>query len=482
MVVVNAETRGRVMANAIVIGSGPVGATAALLLAERGLDVIVLDRDAEAPDTAEDAWAAWDRPSVTQFRQVHFLQPGGRALLEQHLPNVLDELKAAGAVKANLVASLAALLPDGDGGLDFEQFHTFTTCRRPVLEFAFAAALRSARGVAVRHNTAVAELLAGDEVISGVPHVIGVKTAAGDTLTADVVIDAAGRRSPVGALLEGIGARRPAEHVEEVGFVYNTLFFKGDALPEYAADPLAPIGSLSVLTMLGDRGHWSVTLYHSPKDKAMRAVRDVAVFEKVVRAMPRHAHWADGEPVGEVVSMASTANTKREFMVDGLPAATGLLPLGDAWGFTNPSLGRGVTLGMMHAVDVVAAIAGDIEDPAAMAKAWDTVTAGRPAAWHDSTVQFDRIRGPEVEALRQGLPDPHDPNDILIAGFRAFDSARHYDAEVLHAFGGVFGCLELPEEVLARPGVLEKVLGVASNNPPYTCPGPDRAMLEELVA
>jgi 2-polyprenyl-6-methoxyphenol hydroxylase-like FAD-dependent oxidoreductase len=470
------------MANAIVIGAGPVGATTALLLAERGFEVVVLDRDPPAPDTADEAWEQWERPSVTQFHQVHFLQPRGRALLEEHVPRVLKELQAAGAVKANLVASLASLLPGGDGGFDFERFHTYTTCRRPVLEYAFAAALRSTPGIQIRNGAVVTALTAGAEVIPGVPHVGGVEIESGEAFAADIVIDASGRRSPVGGLLEALGAQRPPEHVEEVGFVYNTAFYRGESMPEFAADPLAAMGSVSVLTMPGDRDHWSVTIYHSPKDKPLRKVRDADVFERVVRAMPLHAHWVDGERVSDIISMASTANTQREFVVDGTPVATGLVPVGDAWGFTNPSIGRGITLGIMHAIDVVGAVAGIVDDPAAVATAWREVTDAQAAPWHDATVQFDRIRGPEVEAYRQGLPDPHDPNDMVIAGTRALDSARHYDAEVLHAFGGVFACFDLPSELMMKPGLFEKVIEVAMANPPYACPAPTRAELEEIVA
>lgn len=470
------------MTTAIVIGAGPVGATAALLLAERGFEVVVLDRDDGPPDSAEEAWERWERPSVTQFHQVHYIAARGRALLEENLPRVVKELQAAGAVKANLVAAMAGALPGGDGGLDYEQFHTYTTCRRPVLEFAFASVLGSTPGIDVRHHSPVTELVAGTEVVPGVPHIVGVKTEAGDTFTGDVVIDASGRRSPVGGMLEGVGARRPPERSEEVGFVYNTMYFKGDTPPQVAGDVHALCGSISLLTMPGDRGYWSTTIYHSPKDKPLRKVRDSEVFKKVVRAMPLHAHWADGAPASDVMSMASTANTQRDFVVDGQPIATGLVPLGDAWGFTNPSIGRGVTLGIMHAVDAVPAITENVDDPQAMATAWDEVTRGQPAAWHNATVQFDRLRGPEVEAYRQGLPDPHDPNDMTVAATRALDSARHYDAEVLHAYGSAFACFELPAELIARPGLFEKVIEVATANPPYKVPAPTRAELEEIVA
>ena len=95
----------------------------------------------------------------------------------------------------------------------------------------------------------------------------------------------------------------------------------------------------------------------------MRNVRGPKVFERVVRAMPNHAHWVDGVPQGDSFSMASTANTTRHFVVDGVPCATGVVPLGDAWGFTNPSIGRGITLGLMHAVDIALAIAEYIRGP-----------------------------------------------------------------------------------------------------------------------
>lgn len=452
-----------------------------MLLAQRGIEVLVLDRDAAPPDTVDDAWESWERRSVTQFRQVHFLQPRGRAILEEHLPAVADGMRAAGAVPYNMVQGLAELLPGGPGDLDFSGFRTLTTCRRPVLEFAFHTAAAAKPLVEVRHGVTVSGLVTGPSVIEGVPHVVGVTTDAGDTITADVVLDASGRRARTTTLLAEVGAQAPVEAAEELGFVYNTQFYRGEGLPEVRGDLLGAAGSFSVLTMPGDHGHWSVTLYHSPQDKAMRRVRDPEVFERVVRSLPLHAHWADGERVGEVASMASTVNTRREFVVDGTPVATGLLPVGDAWGFTNPSLGRGITLGLVHAVDVAGVVTSHLDDPAKMAAEWDVATTTNAAQWHDATVQYDRVRGPEVEAYRQGLPDPHAPDDMGVAGFRAFDSARHYDPQVLHWYGEQATCFTLPGDLIAREGVFERVLDVALSNEPYVMPAPDRATLETLL-
>ncbi len=72
----------------------------------------------------------------------------------------------------------------------------------------------------------------------------------------------------------------------------------------------------------------------------------------------------------------------------------------------------------------------------------------------------------------QGLDDPFDPSDPSVAGPRAFASAAHYDPQVLQWFFEVTGCFTLPDEVIGREGVLERVLEVALSNPPYSSPGP----------
>ena len=50
------------------------------------------------------------------------------------------------------------------------------------------------------------------------------------------------------------------------------------------------------------------------------------------------------------MTMAKIEDRVRSLVVDGRPVATGVLTVGDAWACTNPSVGRGVSIGMLHAV------------------------------------------------------------------------------------------------------------------------------------
>jgi hypothetical protein len=225
-----------------------------------------------------------------------------------------------------------------------------------------------------------------------------------------------------------------------------------------------------------------VTLYAATGDQAMKRLRHPDVWTAVVRACPRHAHWLDGEPITGIEAMGGVADRLRRLTVDGRPAATGLALLADSAACTNPSLGRGIALGLAHAQRLRDTVREHGGDPRTFSAAWRAATEDDLARWYRATVAFDRARLAEVEAERQGRP-PEPARDPASAVRAALPLAMAVDADVFRAGLEIIGCLSLPEEVFARPGLAQRVLelaGAVNGDVPRW--GPDRSELLELVA
>jgi 2-polyprenyl-6-methoxyphenol hydroxylase-like FAD-dependent oxidoreductase len=471
------------MAEVVVTGGGMGGLITAMLLAEDGHAVTVLERDAApAPDSPEEAWNDWERKGVNQFRMIHLFLPRFRMLVEQELPEVAAGLDAAGGLRFNFVADAPA---DLTGGLrpDDGQFEMLTG-RRPVVEAVVAKAAASTPGVSVRRGTAVAGLLQGPDAAPGTPHVVGVVTDDGNELRADLVVDTTGRRSPLPRWLAGIGARPPAEQLEDSGFVYYGRYFRSadGSVPPGLGPLLQHHGSISTLTLPADNGSWGVGIIASAGDAPLRALRHVDRWETVIKSLPLVAHWLDGEPLGDGVDvMAKIEDRWRSFSPDGSPVATGVLTVGDAWACTNPSVGRGASLATMHAVGLRDLLREQgLDDPLALAARWHDVTESTVGPWYRETLQGDRFRLAEIEAVNRG--EVYDPGDPAYELTKALEVAAGQDGDVLRAFARIAGVIEPAQAVFADPALVEKVvtLGADWRNAPSLAPS--RSDLLGLVA
>ena len=466
------------MASIIVMGGGLCGLASALLLARDGHTVTVLERDPEAPPaTVEEAWERWNRRGVAQFRLAHLYLARFARLLEAELPDVGCAVEAAGGWRHNFLENLPSTITDRDPRPGDERFEVITA-RRSTMEYAVAGIAAREPRVSFRRGNTVAELLTGPAAAPGVPHVVGVRTASGESIRADLTIDAMGRRSPLPRLLEALGGKPPHEETEDSGFAYyGRHFHRGGGMPAILAPVLTPLGSISVLTLPADNDTWSVTLYASATDAPTRRFRDPEVFERVLRACPLHAHWLDGDPIGEMVSMVSGADRRRSYVVDGAPVVTGVVAVGDAWACTNPSLGRGSAMGLLHCVRLRELVRAGIDQPVALVAAWDADTAERLQPWHEATLQTDRQRFREMEAAIRGVPPDPVPGIM-----DAFGRAVAHDADVFRALLEIRQVLALPAEVFGRAGFLDRVLEVAEGRPAISPPGPTRQELLGLIA
>jgi 2-polyprenyl-6-methoxyphenol hydroxylase-like FAD-dependent oxidoreductase len=468
------------MAELVIIGGGLTGQAAAMLLAADGHRVTVLERDPAPPAaSAQEAWDSWERRGVNQFRMLHYFLPRYRQIVEAELPAVAAELDADGALRMN---PLEAMPVERSGGVrDDDVRFSVLTGRRPVVEAAVGRVTAHTPGVEVLRGVAVKGLLTGTARVEGVPHVEGVVTEEGAELRADLVVDAGGRRSALPRLLAETGARAPAEEVEDCGFVYYGRHFRsGDgALPPAFGPPLMPYDSVSILTLPADNGTWGVGLVTSARDGVMRAARDPEVWTRVVASYPLVAHWLDAEPITGVEVMAKIEDRHRTFVVDGVPVATGVAALGDSWACTNPSVGRGASIGLLHARELRDALRRiEPREPLEFATAWHATTTETVEPYFRDTLAFDRHRLAEIDAQVAGVPyETEDPAWLL---GQALATATAKDPELLRGYLEIVSLLARGVDVLSRPGVAERALELGAEPAPF--PGPTRAELLALVA
>src|SRR5262249_54103864 len=232
-----------------------------------------------------------------------------------------------------------------------------------------------------------------------------------DEIRADIVIDASGRRSRSPDWLTAIGARPPYEEQEDCGFVYYTRYFRG-TLPERLGPVLTPLGTVSVLTLPGDNGTWSVTIFGSAGDVPLKNLRHAETWTSTVRACPLQAHWLDGEPITDVLPMSGIVDRYRRFVDGGSPVATGFVAVADAWACTNPSAGRGMTVGLLHEVQLRDALRDRRADHHALVQDFHERTEAKIAPWYHAQIVIDRAHFAEMEALREGRSPPELTGDL----------------------------------------------------------------------
>ncbi len=296
----------------IVVGAGPAGAAAAILLAEHGVAVTLLDR------------ARFPRPKICG----EYLSP--------EAPRVLDRLGVLKAVDGRAVplAGMRITAPDGT-----ELVGTYRALGRfrPYREHAMALPRETldailverarALPIDVREGTRVVDVLLDGDRVTGVEAVDGAGRA--QALRAPLVIAADGRAS---VIAQRLGLRR--EHrLRRMALVTYVAGLEGCRdrgeifvdPPDYAIlNPVAPDrANLSLVVPLGDAAPWSARLE--------------TFFTARARHLPHLARrLAGARLVAPVRAMGPLAYEVAP------PRAGGVLLVGDAAGFFDPFTGEGV--------------------------------------------------------------------------------------------------------------------------------------------
>ncbi|MDX2235051.1 MAG: FAD-dependent oxidoreductase [Hyphomonadaceae bacterium] len=454
----------------LILGAGITGLCAAMALAGRGREIVVLDRDPPPPDLDPDeAFAHWSRRGVTQLRHSHVFIGRLIALLRARQPALWDALLASGARESAFADALPPKLRATYRSAPGDEALSFLFSRRSTLELVMRRHAEGLRDVTFVTDAFVAgPLFARREGALVLEGVRGARAGEAATWRADAVIDAMGRTSAFPEWLAAEGAP-PLEESSPAGILYFTRHYRlldGAEEPPRGLTPGAgDLGYLKYGVFIADNRHFSVTLACPEIETALRvALPRADVFDAVCARLPGVSPWTDvarAAPVSKVFAMGALKNAWRRFSVDGAPVARGYFPLGDAAVRTNPLYGRGCSTGAIQAF-LLGDIFSETADPVARLTLLETRVEAEIRPFFDAMVRQDAaaIR----RAAREQKPDGRRPRwqARLAKSFveDAIGPATRGDLVVLRALMRPFHMLEHPTAWMRRPEVMVRILMV----------------------
>jgi 2-polyprenyl-6-methoxyphenol hydroxylase-like FAD-dependent oxidoreductase len=439
----------------VILGGSFAGLSASLLLARAGHEVLVLERDRlePAPD-AESAAASAFRQMAPQIVQPHIVLARCRELLLERLPDIYEELLAAGVAEAPLSTQMPASLADKAACPGDERL-TMLKTRRSTIDWVLLRTVLSESSVTMRCGVRAIGLLAKP---GKPPHVTGVRTDHGD-FAADLVVDATGRRSLIDRWLEEIGAQATATWWAECGVAYFSRHYRlrpGVRLPGHPATRIvATLDEFTLLISGADNGTMLLAVVPLAMDHRFRTLKHPEVFTAVLRTVPTYAEWLDVlDPITSVFVMGAVHNTVRRLVIGGAPVVTGLHAIGDSVCTTNPTLARGLSLALSGAADLLDTIDKHGDDWAAQTLALDELVADHVVPFYEDQAAIDYAR---LAMLRHTIFDAPAPEVRVISDrvtYAQLRTAALFDPTAFRAFWKIMGMICRPDEVYRDPCVV----------------------------
>jgi 2-polyprenyl-6-methoxyphenol hydroxylase-like FAD-dependent oxidoreductase len=436
---------------AAVVGAGPTGLYTAMVLARRGHEVVVVDRD---PGPRDDG--SWPRRGVMQFHHPHAFRAQVVEALRAELPEVWDDLLAAGAEP--LVSTAGPGGPEQVMGV---------RCRRLTFERVLRAAAERQAGLSIRTGHA-------DEVCADRGRVTGIRVD-GAVLEADLVVDASGRGGRLGR------NRRAPARTGECGIAYVSR--QHELHPGAGPGPMnSPLGLVAihhgymVVVFLHDHEIFSTLIARSSSDHALAALRFPEAFDAATHAIPALAAWTDpgrSRPHTAVLPGGRLQNSYQGQLDEhGDVALPGLVFVGDAVCTTNPAVGRGVATSLLQARELIRLLDDHPGDLTSLSLAFDRWCAENIEPWFHDHVYWDaelarRWAGADIDLTRPL------PSDLIMAATEA-------DPSLLPVVGPYLGMRALPASLDAAQERARRIY--AGGWCPPVPEGPTRDELAQLVA
>jgi flavin-dependent dehydrogenase len=419
--------------HAVVVGGSLAGLLAARVLTDHFDRVTLIERDRYPVDPVY-------RPGIPQSRHLHVLWTRGLELLEHLFPGLEKTLLSAGVPELRIPADVLWLTAAGwRQRFDVTRMLTFS---RPLIDWAVRARLP-------------VDVMEGCEVTALIPRgrdVAGVVLRSGDSIPADLVVDATGRGSRAPAWLSSLGYPVPKETLVDPLLGYASRYY---AIPPgfdpgwkalyLQADPPATRRTGGLFPQEG--GRWICSLSGAGRDYAPTGESAFLEFARGLRSPVLYEAIRSAEPLTPITSYRRTANHRRHY--ERLPAwPRGFVVMGDAVCAFNPIYGQGMSVAAITAMALDRCLR---DRPADMERRFQRRAAHSAAgAWLVATGEDLRYRETEAAPTRLRTRVINAYVDHVVA-------AANVDRHVCAALLDVLALTAAPASLFG-PAVLARVI------------------------